>query len=201
MVTPQRTHFPYIFGPQLSIIDGSLRKGILISEDRLEDWRNETEQTKQMSALLGDHQIFKYAPSPIRFDGKSSGEIVLKAGGSIIGPAGSSDGTCWVWSSGQFDAETHVFVPDIESLQVDYCVESTAHREVFSGEKALDYLLGDCGWMMFSAHLKSYIWTREDAYDWVRFTAGTTLNMDPDAPDFKPNKLCPPFDFERYLPK
>jgi hypothetical protein len=201
MVTAAATHYPSIFGPQLVVIDGSLSKGVRISETWLVSWRNETEQTKQMSALLGDHPMLKYAPSPYRFDGTSSGEVVLKAGGSIMGVMGGSDGSCWVWSSGQFDAETRIFVPDIESLQVDYCVESTAHREVFSGEKALDYLLGDCGWMMFSAHLKSYIWTREDAYDWVRFTAGTTLKMDPDAPDFKPNQLCPPFDFERYLPK
>lgn len=201
MVTPQRTHYPCIFGPQLSIIDGSLRKGILISEDRLEDWRNEAATTKQMAAMLGDHPMLKYAPSPSRFDGTSSGEIVLKAGGSIIGPAGSSDGACWVWSSGQFDAETRVFIPDIDSLQVDWTVDSLAQREIFSGKKAHDYLLGDYGWMLFSEHLKSYLWTREDAYDWVRFTAATVLNIDPDSPDFTPNKLSPPFDFERYLPK
>ena len=138
MVTPQQTHYPYIFGPQLIIIDGSLRKGIRISLARLQDWRNEAATTKQMKDLLGDHPMLKHAPSPSRFDGTSSGEIVLKAGGSIIGPAGPH-GTCWVWSSGEFDAETRVFVPDIESLQVDFDIDTPPQREIFSGEKAYDY--------------------------------------------------------------
>jgi hypothetical protein len=207
----RQAHYPFLFGT-FEVIGGSLKQGLRIPPKWIEQWRAEATMQTQMMQMIGtDNPLLKGAPPAPRFDGTESGEVILKAGASLcpIMDSAPSPGACWVWVIGNYDPIASVFEPDITTLQVDYRKNdppmfvgqpgATVH-EVYSGEEAYEYLLGERGLMLFSKHEKAYLWTREDARDWMKWTAYRSHGIDPDSTDFDPQELDPPFDFARYLP-